>query len=466
MKKVLKLIAEIFCVLLPLLFIWIYIWVRPLGFVDNEAPHYFWNKEVTNTTHDKYYKTIILGDSAANAAYMPDVLSESSINLALGGATPIENYYVLQEWLAHNKAPEECFISFMDYHFTLDEAFWTRTMYSHRFNIKESTSIIKDAIRYNDTAIITDNYIEDFIAYELRLPNKYVTSIMKTILKHRSYNDNVMEMCLDTIHGGRYIARGVSENTSSNVAEYGYFRVSPIFDDYYRRILDLCEENNISVHIVKLPLLDNTVYTDNYKNEFYNYYEQLKERYKGLTVDWIASYENEFFADEHHMNSHGALRFSNELKSMFPEIFNDNGWTLWQIEGINDYLLNENKVEQIIKWIDGKDYTVLINDPSGYFITFYRENLENMQMPLYTQEFDNMENPGIYYFSGINNKNIKFSLYKSDNGIMIQLNGKEAQLLDKPADTNINILVIDNYNNNIVCKKTFQYIENGLKYII
>ncbi len=49
---------------------------------------------------------------------------------------------------------------------------------------------------------------------------------------------------------------------------------------------------------------------------------------------------------------------------------------------------------------------------------------------------------------------------------MIQLNGKEAQLLDKPADTNINILVIDNYNNNIVCKKTFQYIENGLKYII
>ena len=65
MKKVLKLIAEIFCVLLPLLFIWIYIWVRPLGFVDNEAPHYFWNKEVTNTTHDKYYKTIILGDSAA-----------------------------------------------------------------------------------------------------------------------------------------------------------------------------------------------------------------------------------------------------------------------------------------------------------------------------------------------------------------------------------------------------------------
>ena len=47
MKKVLKLIAGIFCVLLPLLFIWIYIWVRPLGFVDNEAPHYFWNKEVT-----------------------------------------------------------------------------------------------------------------------------------------------------------------------------------------------------------------------------------------------------------------------------------------------------------------------------------------------------------------------------------------------------------------------------------
>ena len=81
-------------------------------FTDQEVPYYLWNREITNTKQDKKYDVLILGDSVANAAYIPEVLSDHVINLALGGTTPVENYYTMQDWLKYNPAPKVCYISF------------------------------------------------------------------------------------------------------------------------------------------------------------------------------------------------------------------------------------------------------------------------------------------------------------------------------------------------------------------
>ena len=59
----------------PMLAIYAYTWFNPLGYMDEESPHYLWNKEKVNSEETCYYDTIILGDSMANAAYMPEVLS-------------------------------------------------------------------------------------------------------------------------------------------------------------------------------------------------------------------------------------------------------------------------------------------------------------------------------------------------------------------------------------------------------
>ena len=112
MKQIVKLIIKCGCVMLPLLVVCMYIRSHPLAFMDNEAPHYLWNKIKTNTAGGQTYDVLILGDSAANAAYMPEALSGTTLNLALGGTTPVENYYTLQDWLAHNPAPKACYISF------------------------------------------------------------------------------------------------------------------------------------------------------------------------------------------------------------------------------------------------------------------------------------------------------------------------------------------------------------------
>ena len=116
MKKILGLAMKGICVMLPMILIWVYTWMNPLGFMTDGTPFDLWNKEKTNTKQEKYYEAVFLGDSTANAAYVPEVLSDASINLSLGSITPMEAYYILQDWIEHNEAPKTCYISFLDYH--------------------------------------------------------------------------------------------------------------------------------------------------------------------------------------------------------------------------------------------------------------------------------------------------------------------------------------------------------------
>ena len=57
-------------------------------------------KEVVNSTYNENIELIVIGDSRAKAAFIPSELPEiNSFNLSLGGATPVEGYYILKKYL-------------------------------------------------------------------------------------------------------------------------------------------------------------------------------------------------------------------------------------------------------------------------------------------------------------------------------------------------------------------------------
>ncbi len=225
MKKILGLAMKGICVMLPMILIWAYTWMNPLGFMTDGTPFDLWNKEKTNTKQEKYYEAVFLGDSTANAAYVPEVLSDASINLSLGSITPMEAYYILQDWMEHNEAPKTCYISFLDYHMKDTGTFWIRTMYTHRFRMDQNLEMLKEILKYGEgTSIETDHYVTDFIAYELRLPNKYITSLMNAGFNQR-YEENIKARALSALHGGRYIARGTQEYETSKVIKFKNFEV-------------------------------------------------------------------------------------------------------------------------------------------------------------------------------------------------------------------------------------------------
>lgn len=462
MKKIFGLAVKGICVMMPMILIWGYTWINPLGFMTDGTPFDLWNKEKTNTKQEKYYEAVFLGDSTANAAYVPEILSDASINLSLGAITPMEAYYILQDWLDHNDAPKVCYISFLDYHMKDTLAFWSRTMYTHRFRLDQNLEMMKAILEYGEgTAIETENYVTDFIAYELRLPNKYITSLMNASFNQR-YEENVEARRLSALHGGRYIARGTEEYKTSKTIKFNEFEVHPLFDRYYRRLIETCMENDIQVRLVKLPLPDNQKFTESYKEEFQAYYEELKEDYPDITVDWIPTYKMEYFADRNHVNSHGALQFSKEMKARYPDDFTEE-LSSTQIEALNDSIADENKVEQIIEWASGKDYTILFQDASGEFASLYGELLKKDSYSVKELE---LKQADVYCASGINDGNEKkIEVQEKKGKILVKLKDQDVEKWKKGNDDILKIMVIDNYNNQIVCKKSFRYAKETFNMI-
>lgn len=454
MKKILGLAMKGICVMLPMILIWAYTWMNPLGFMTDGTPFDLWNKEKTNTKQEKYYEAVFLGDSTANAAYVPEVLSDASINLSLGSITPMEAYYILQDWIEHNEAPKTCYISFLDYHMKDTGTFWIRTMYTHRFRMDQNLEMLKEILKYGEgTSIETDHYVTDFIAYELRLPNKYITSLMNAGFNQR-YEENIKARALSALHGGRYIARGTQEYETSKTIKFKNFEVHPLFDRYYRRLIELCMEHDIQVRLVKLPLPENEKFTENYKEEFGKYYDRLKVDYPDITVDWIPTYKQEYFADRNHVNSHGALQFSREMKARYPEDFTAE-LTPSQIEALNDSIADENQPEQIIQWASGKDYTLLFQDTSGKFASVYGKLLKSNS---YTAKEIRLETTNVYCAAASDSGGEREILVQEEKDkILIKQNDQDIRTWEKGSDGLLKVMVIDNYNNKIVCEKSFEY---------
>lgn len=425
MKNIARLAVKSICVMLPMLAIYAYTWLNPLGYMDEESPHYLWNKEKVNSKETHYYDTIILGDSMANAAYMPEILSDSTINLSLGGMTPVENYYVLEDWLTTHTAPKVCYLSFQDAHMIMEDCFWTRTMYAHRFRREQNLEILRTAEIFREPTILTDTYKTDFISYQLFLPNKYIASIMNSGLNQR-YEKNVETQKRDELHRGRYVARGSDEFEGGKKAALEEFYVNPLFEDYYRRLIALCVENNIQVRIVKLPHPENVSFTEDYTAQFNEFYDNLRKDYPEITVDWITTYDRKCFVDANHLNTYGAFKLSSDIRALYPEDFGTGSFTKEQAEAVNDSILTVKRGEQLADWICGRDYTLFLNDGTE-----------------------------IYSISGLNNRAGEQEALELENGLKVWKESADAWKWEEHVLGDFSVVVIDNYNQKEVCRKSF-----------
>ena len=367
MKTKIIYITKFILVFLPFIAIMLYSKYFALGFFDNETPYYIWNREFCKTSHAEYYRTLVIGDSMANVAFIPEVLSDSVLNLGLGGVTPVEAYYIMSDWIDHNKAPEDVFICFYDTNLEKSTTFWVRTMYSHRFTPFQNLEIINSAAKFGDTDIASPDRWFDYIAYELYLPSKYITSICNGRINQRlAKNREALELI--DLHRGRYI---IAPGTLPDIPplEYSEFKVPELFDHYYRQLISLCLSNGCRVHLIKLPLPSDAIFTEEYINTVNEYYDTLKNDYPGIEFEWfVEDYGHDCFCDPMHFNTHGSLKFNAEvLKSRYSDIF-DDGLTHRQKDAIIYNIINESSREDLIIWCKLCGLTITEND-NGTHIT-------------------------------------------------------------------------------------------------
>ena len=470
MKSYIKLLVKSICVTAPLWGAAFYCSTHLLHIAGSDYVGAIWNKDVTNTTQDKYYDVLILGDSTANAAYIPEVLSESTLNLALAGSGTIDGYYTLKDYLEHNDAPTDVFISYMDYHLAEDYFTWDVSNYVHKYTLGENLEIyrmIEYVAEYDISEIASANYWIDVLNYTFWSPTIYSYSMLHAIDGDRREANLSAYEDVDARYG-RYCMITNEEYHPDGIMGYSTFYVSPLQDQYYKMIVDLCDKNDIKVHMVKLPLSTDAGFVDDYEQDLYGYYDTLLSDYDNADFYWFhTTYENEFFKDEYHMNNHGAFRFSRELKELYPELFQENGSpSSDRMLAFDRDVSGENYLAELSKWINNKSYTIVY--------------------------LDTTENLGEYYYlyAGYDNKDVKYNdvgdtkyavytlsadsndylneisiLPNPDGGLQIAV-GEEMTVVYPLEEKGISFVVIDNENNKIVCERQSLFTENGFSKIL
>ncbi len=307
-----------FCVAVPIL-----IPKFPMRFLDGEYALYRQQKDYI-FNNDDYNRVIITGDSKAKAAFLPKLLSNDTYNIALGGLTPLENYYYLKEYLENSAIPETVFISFNPFHYMTFDTFWTRSVYFHRLTENDLKDTYETALLYKDTDYILTNFDKNTFEYKYYSVKKYGKTFIKSFFEDR--NKKNMDMYNDMYETKGQVYFGTAEYCDgwSQEAQVKNFEVLDIIDCYLHKTIDMCLDYGINVIIETIPM-NKATYDECYKSylsDYSNYMKKLQEKYPQIIVNTeLYYYDNEYFGDSAHFNHKGTEKYSKYIKEKYSEVF-------------------------------------------------------------------------------------------------------------------------------------------------
>lgn len=304
------------------------IFISHLLFMDGEVAHYLENKEYSQY-HKNYAKVLIMGDSVAKAGLEPKILGENVYNFALGGTSPVENYFYLREYIEKNEKPQTLILGFLPQHFRYGECFWSRSVYFHRINFCDLLELSFDVDKFNEenNRINKDNFAEECLSYYLYSFEKYGKAF-KTLLnrkyrKRYKYN-KAKYYSLKENFGQCYFGTAKECYKLNGETRLKTFVKSDLIEFYLNKLMELCLENDIRLIICSMPInkASYEALNDEYKRNYEKFLQKLSCKNENIVVETkICVFDNIYFGDPTHLNKKGSKLFSEKIKKKY---FGDN----------------------------------------------------------------------------------------------------------------------------------------------
>ena len=319
-----KLIALMlpFFVLLPL-----YCKFFPMYYLDEEYAMYRQQKDyVTGKLNidEKEVRVLILGDSRTKAGFRPDLLWDGAYNIALGGATPIEGYYSLKEYLEHHGAPEAVVIAYAPMHYMDVDTLWTRSVYFHTLSEDDFHDLTKRAEEFEDTKNIRiENFELEYWMHKLYMPNKYATALKKSafVMRHEKTSKKYDIM----VEFKGYSTYGTAEQSGdiNGEAKVSDFADSDIITWYLEEMFGLCREQGIKVVLEQAPMNETSyrILTPEFKASYRSYMFRIATEHPDILIypDFYC-YPNDCFGDADHLNAHGVEVYDAFLMEKYRDL--------------------------------------------------------------------------------------------------------------------------------------------------
>ena len=113
----------------------------------NEYPMWRAKFEYVEKNHNS--ENIIIGDSRALTGIIPEIIGDDYYNLAYGGGTSIEGYFLLKKYISKN-IPKTIILSFSPLHLEFSNIFFGRPLKYNIFSTKEIIEILEKSKELNN----------------------------------------------------------------------------------------------------------------------------------------------------------------------------------------------------------------------------------------------------------------------------------------------------------------------------
>ncbi len=330
MNKILLFFLKCLAALVPFIALIMYTALNPLGYMDEEYPGWRYTKLVQDGKEKTGATTVILGDSRAMADIIPSGINNNTCNLSTGGATPVEMYYTLSEYIDNVGIPESVIIMFAPFHYSYMDNFWSRTVYFHHLSFPDAVRVYNEGKRTgSETMADEDHDFSDIVSMYLRLPDSYMPALLNSrfTARYEKNRDKYEQIRRDRGHALFGTDEGSEElNYEANYTEFKTDGDFIILDEYIRKLLTLCREKNILTILVQAPM-NEASYTSldpNYVGQYTDYLRSLQEAFPEVYFDMeIPCFDNELFGDASHLNEKGAEAYTDYFKHHYGEIMNE-----------------------------------------------------------------------------------------------------------------------------------------------
>ena len=296
----------------------------PFAFFNSEYP--VWAAKTVLGSRSSAGKLLVLGDSRALVGIEPAKIDRRIVNLAMGGATPIECYFTSRRILARRERPLGFILSLSIEHLTHAECFWERAVrfdYLHREEIEE---VVESERRLHDPEIMgtteTERTYNRFL--QLLLPLRFPSFLYPEIRSssfgsRKKENEERFRVAIASGGSVSYGRRAASLDLDKEAALTG-FQPSPVLDFYLGKTLDLLADNRLPVYFVAGPVneVSRRVYRPSMVEEFSRYFRQVQVRHPNLQLlgSLMTVRPADQFTDCAHLNDPAADRWSREVQEL------------------------------------------------------------------------------------------------------------------------------------------------------
>lgn len=269
-------------------------------FMDSEYPMWLHVSQVMNSHSEEKKQLIVIGDSRSKAGFIPDEITElKSLNLSLGGASPIEGYYILRNYLENNPSPDHIILSYTGYHLMDRSVYWDRTVAYEFLNNEDYDEIEIKAGLLNEKSIL--RHKKYYLSYYN--PFIYRTQFINGILGMRwENNSQFLKECI-AAEGHHYFGtKDYSERLNTDTKQK-YFKKSMLQDYYLRKLIALAKNQHIKVYFYIMPF--NKASYDKvdkaYINNFTHYLDDISKEFKMKLCNKLTYMGNSKFGDSSHL---------------------------------------------------------------------------------------------------------------------------------------------------------------------